>query len=92
MDLIVLGIAEGSGRDDVKVVAQQLGKTYPLALDQDGHTAIGFGVTGVPETFFIGKDGLVLYHQIGMFDKDALKIFDEILSKEQQTESVKLKE
>lgn len=35
------------------------GQSYPALLDPGTRTAIDFGVYGVPETFFIGRDGTV---------------------------------
>lgn len=35
------------------------GQKYPALLDPGTRTAIDFGVYGVPETFFVSRDGLV---------------------------------
>ena len=34
-------------------------------MDLDGKAGINYGVTGVPETFFIGPDGLIKYKEAG---------------------------
>jgi cytochrome c biogenesis protein CcmG/thiol:disulfide interchange protein DsbE len=45
---------------------QQLGDPYvATAYDEDGRVGIDWGVYGAPETFLIGKDGTVLYKQLG---------------------------
>ena len=41
------------------------GQTYPALLDPGTRTAIDFGVYGVPETFFIGRDGKVASKHVG---------------------------
>lgn len=41
------------------------GQPYPVLYDPDSRTAINFGLYGVPETFFIGRDGKVAYKQVG---------------------------
>jgi len=41
------------------------GQTYPALLDPGTRTAIDFGVYGVPETFFIGRDGTVASKFVG---------------------------
>lgn len=41
------------------------GQTYPAVLDPGTRTAIDFGVYGVPETFFIGRDGTVASKYVG---------------------------
>ena len=34
-------------------------------LDADGRTAIDYGVYGIPETFFIDSDGVIVGKKIG---------------------------
>ena len=41
------------------------GQTYPSLDDGKSRTAIDYGLYGVPETFFIARDGRVAYKQIG---------------------------
>ncbi len=36
-----------------------------VALDREGRAAIDWGVTGVPETFLIDEDGVILAHSAG---------------------------
>ena len=42
-----------------------------VAEDHDGRTGIDFGITGVPETFLVGSDGMILFHQRGAFDQES---------------------
>lgn len=46
-------------------LADMGGQTYPAVLDPGTRTAIDFGVYGVPETFFIGRDGTVASKHVG---------------------------
>jgi cytochrome c biogenesis protein CcmG/thiol:disulfide interchange protein DsbE len=41
------------------------GQSYPSVEDPRTRTAIDYGLYGVPETFFIGRDGRVAYKHIG---------------------------
>ncbi|MDQ3950456.1 MAG: redoxin domain-containing protein [Gemmatimonadota bacterium] len=41
------------------------GQAYPSLLDPGSRTAIDYGLYGVPETFFIGRDGRVAYKHVG---------------------------
>ncbi len=51
---------------DGKRWLQQLGNPYTLSVvDLEGRAGIDWGVYGVPETFIIGKDGLIKYKHIG---------------------------
>jgi len=58
------------GRDWLK----QFGNPYTVSLiDLDGRVGIDWGVYGVPETFIMGKDGLIKYKHIGPVTKSSLK-------------------
>ncbi|MBI4411480.1 MAG: redoxin domain-containing protein [Deltaproteobacteria bacterium] len=48
------------------------GKAAPVLLDPGLKTAIDYGVVGVPETFFIDKEGIIRYKQAGMLTPDIL--------------------
>jgi cytochrome c biogenesis protein CcmG, thiol:disulfide interchange protein DsbE len=41
------------------------GQSYPTLLDPGTRTAIDYGLYGVPETFFIGRDGVVAHKHVG---------------------------
>ncbi|MFW6078669.1 MAG: TlpA family protein disulfide reductase [Gemmatimonadota bacterium] len=49
------------------------GQSYPTLLDPGSRTAIAYGLTGVPETIFIGPDGRVAHKQIGPVTRDLLR-------------------
>ncbi len=46
-------------------IRQMGGQSYGTLLDPGSSTAINYGLYGVPETFFIGRDGRVAYKHIG---------------------------
>lgn len=57
---------------------QQFGNPYHLSvIDADGRVGIDWGVYGVPETFIIGKDGLIKHKHIGPVNEQSLR--DEIV-------------
>jgi cytochrome c biogenesis protein CcmG, thiol:disulfide interchange protein DsbE len=63
---------------DGKRWLQQFGNPYAFSVaDQDGRVGIDWGVYGVPETFIIGKDGLIKYKHIGPVTAQSLQ--DEII-------------
>ena len=41
------------------------GVHWPQGLDAGSRVAIDYGLRGVPETFFVGRDGRVRYHHVG---------------------------
>ena len=51
-----------NGRD---WIAEMGGQAYPGLYDPGSRTAIDYGIYGVPETFFIGRDGRVAYKHVG---------------------------
>lgn len=46
---------------------------YPSVIDDTGATAISYGVTGVPETFFIDRRGIVIRKVIGQLTMQTLQ-------------------
>ncbi len=63
--VIVVGIAIQDEREAAQKFAAFYGKTYVLGLDLDGKAAIDYGVSGVPETFLIDKNGVIRDKVIG---------------------------
>ncbi len=64
-DVLVVGIAIQDEKDAAKKFADYFGKTYALGLDVDGRAAIDYGVSGVPETFLIDRNGVIRHKEIG---------------------------
>jgi cytochrome c biogenesis protein CcmG/thiol:disulfide interchange protein DsbE len=55
-----LGVVYNDNPEAVRVYVRQLGgQPYPALMDPDQRVAIDYGLVGVPETFFIGRDGSV---------------------------------
>jgi cytochrome c biogenesis protein CcmG/thiol:disulfide interchange protein DsbE len=67
--LRVVGVAYQDTRDDARAWIAERGGDWPNGLDVGSRTAITYGLFGVPETFFIGRDGRILYKQIGPLDQ-----------------------
>ncbi len=70
--LVVVGIAIQDTPEAALSFARQYGKSYILGLDEDGKAAIDYGVTGVPETFVINRDGKVIYKEAGPMTAERL--------------------
>ena len=56
----VVGAVYQSRQDDVIAFLDELGRGYPVGMDDRSRAAIGFGVRGVPETYFVDRDGTVV--------------------------------
>jgi cytochrome c biogenesis protein CcmG, thiol:disulfide interchange protein DsbE len=48
------------------------GKAYPSLLDEEGKTAMSYGVYGVPETFFVDAQGRIAAKYTGPLNRDTL--------------------
>jgi cytochrome c biogenesis protein CcmG/thiol:disulfide interchange protein DsbE len=63
--------------DDQEPIVQDFLKTngsrYPTLIDDAGKTAIAYGVTGVPETFFIDRTGKIVDKFKGPLSADELR-------------------
>tara|TARA_R110002126_G_scaffold291753_1_gene456851 strand:+ start:2670 stop:3272 length:603 start_codon:yes stop_codon:yes gene_type:complete len=59
--------------DDAAQWLNSLGDPYTrTGADISGRVAIDWGVYGVPETFVVGADGLIVYKHIGPVNKEVL--------------------
>lgn len=62
----VVGIAYKDAPENTRAFLTRLGDPYAARLvDRDGRAGIEFGVTGVPETYLIGADGMILDKHTG---------------------------
>ncbi|MFN2590780.1 MAG: TlpA family protein disulfide reductase [Actinomycetota bacterium] len=63
--VVVLGVSYQDSVDKALAFRRELGGDWPLVADDGPRTALAYGVTGVPETFFIGPDGVVAAKSYG---------------------------
>lgn len=62
----IVGVAYKDAPEKTQAFLAQLGDPYLLRLvDRSGDAGIEFGVTGVPETYLVGRDGVVLDKRTG---------------------------
>jgi cytochrome c biogenesis protein CcmG, thiol:disulfide interchange protein DsbE len=55
--LVVVGIDFNDFRSDARRFARKNGMTYPLVHDRGGDLEEAYGLKGVPETFFVDREG-----------------------------------
>ncbi|MCB9794076.1 MAG: redoxin domain-containing protein [Alphaproteobacteria bacterium] len=58
-DVIFLGVLYSDTQENGEGFLAKRGHGFPTLLDPDGRTAVDYGVTGVPETFFIDRQGRI---------------------------------
>jgi len=68
-----LGVVFNDTAGNIQSFLQQHGSAYPTLLDDEGKTAIAYGVGGVPETFFIDRKGTIVAKFVGPLSDDTLQ-------------------
>lgn len=64
--LEVIGISYRDIPSDARAFARSENATWPLARDPGGAVAAGYGVRAIPQTFFVGRDGIVAARVFGL--------------------------
>jgi len=70
--VLFVGLDAQDAREDARDFIGQFGLTFPHVRDPGNDTQRAWGVTGLPETYFIGADGRVVGHVIGTVDEQQL--------------------
>lgn len=69
----VVGINYKDAAANAAAFLGDLGNPYAaIGVDSNGRAAIDWGVYGVPETFVVGADGVILHKFVGPISEDAL--------------------
>ena len=64
------------------------GITYPSGPAMGDKISQAYGITGVPETFFIDKDGKIAHVQIGPIEQPALySLLDTLVAQSEQVQN-----
>ncbi len=59
------GIAYQDADSEAKAFLEKFGVTYPSTVDTTNRTAREYGVSGVPETFVVDREGKLVHHFLG---------------------------
>lgn len=78
--VVFLGVNIWDNDTAARAFLRDFGITYPNGPSPRGEIAVEYGVTGVPETYFINKDGVLTHRWIGPITEAQLaSILDQIL-------------
>lgn len=66
------GIAYKDADSKAQAFLDEFDVTYPSTVERNNHTARAFGLTGVPETFVIDQQGLLVRHFLGPISQEQL--------------------
>ena len=72
-DAAVFGVVYADDTGAVRDFRDAEGGDWPMLVDSDGRIALEFGVSGVPESFLIDPDGVVVHKIVGGVDLDPLE-------------------
>ena len=83
----IIGINQKDQPSDARRFLETLGNPYDrIGVDPNGRASIEWGVYGVPETFIVGPDGVILHKHIGVFDaRDVEETFLPVLEEALQS-------
>ena len=62
--VVVLGVDVNDPRGDARGFMRKYGITYPIVHDNKNVTSPKYGLTGLPETFFLDRRGRIVSHVI----------------------------
>jgi len=78
--VVFIGVDIQDRDTDAKGFIDRFKLSFPNGPDVQGKISIDYGVYGVPETFFIGKDGTIHYKHVGALNEKVLRAkIEEIL-------------
>ena len=72
-NVVFLGIDFQDSTSDARSFLHKYGISYPVVLDADGSVSINYGVTAVPESFFINSAGVIVSHIAGQLTEQTLQ-------------------
>ena len=72
-DAQFIGIVFNDEEDRILQFLTERGSAYPTLMDTQGKTAIAYGVGGVPETYFINRQGVIVAKHEGPISPDKLR-------------------
>ena len=70
--VLFLGINTQDKEEEALRFIAQFGLTFPQVYDPRGRVGVDYGMYGVPETFFIDREGRVLARHAGAIDEATL--------------------
>ncbi|MGH2452424.1 MAG: TlpA family protein disulfide reductase [bacterium] len=70
--LVLVGVNIWDRQQDALAMIREFGKTYPNGPDLSGKILQDYGVTGIPETFFIDRSGRIALKHLGPVTRELI--------------------
>ena len=71
--MVNMSTAFGDTREDAAAVISEGGYTFPVYYDDNAECAYGYGVSGIPVSIFIDKNGNIVSSKVGMMSEADLQ-------------------
>ena len=71
-DVVFVGVLYQDASDSGLKYVRDNGVAWPTVDDDQGRVAFSYGVFGIPETYFVGRDGVIAGRHIGPIDEATL--------------------
>lgn len=71
--MVALTDGQRETKDTVDAFIGDNGYTFPVYYDLDASAAYAYGISSIPQTFFIDENGMIEAYQIGMMDEQTLR-------------------
>ncbi len=75
--IVMAGVDVWDTEKDARAFMKEFGTTYPNGPDPNGEIAIDYGLTGVPETWFIDREGRLVRRWAGAITDQQISAFIE---------------
>lgn len=72
-DVIFVGVDIWDTEQDARAYIREFNITFPNVIDNRGKVAVEYGLTGVPETYFITPEGMISRKVIGAISQAVLE-------------------
>lgn len=78
--VLALNLQEGSRQ--ARIFAEKYAVTFTVLLDSKGEVAKAYRLTGLPESWIVGSEGILREHKIGPFTRNELSfMLDNVMNK-----------
>ncbi len=79
--LVVIGVnmPRSDPEEQARAFLEEFGVSYPNVFDTRGFSAIDYGVSGIPVTFFVDREGIVERRFVGTLSEGSLILWTEEL-------------
>lgn len=67
---VILAVDVQEERSEVKPFVDELGLTFPVLLDSKGEVSRSYRIRGLPTSYFVGQNGVIMGRELGPIDKE----------------------